>query len=296
MSDFVTTLAAETLRMSVPYATAAIGGALSEKSGVVNIALEGILLASGFAAATTAILGGSAVLGLACGIATGALLGLVHGVLAARFRVDAIVSGVALNLAAAGGTRFLLRAFFASSSNSPKIPALVSHVASSPLVRTLTDPMVLLAAFALAGAQLLLTRTRFGLNLRASGEDPTAARVVGVPVVETRVLAVVLGGAICALGGISLAYDQHQFQSGMSGGRGFIALAAVIVSRWRPPIAVLACLAFAALDALGVMLQNTTKLPPDLLAALPFVATLASLAIVRGKGSGAPAGLAKHAD
>jgi simple sugar transport system permease protein len=296
MSGFVTTLAAETLRMSVPYATAAIGGVLCEKSGVVNIALEGILLGAGFAAAAAAIGSHSAVLGLAVGILTGATLGLLHGVLAAKYRVDAIVSGVALNLAAAGGTRFLLRAFFASSSNSPKIPSLFEHAAASPLGRTLTDPMVFLAVLALVCAHLVLGRTRFGLELRACGEDPTAARVVGVSVVQTRVLAVTFGGAICALGGVALAFDQHQFQSGMSGGRGFIALAAVIVSRWRPLVAVLACLAFAALDALGVVLQNTTHLPPDLLSSLPFVATLASLAIVRRKGSGVPLGLAKHAD
>ena len=113
--------------------------------------------------------------------------------------------------------------------------------------------------------------------------------------VRTRVLAVTLGSALCALGGVALAYDQHQFQSGMSGGRGFIALAAVILSRWRPALAVLLCLGFASLDALGIVLQNSTHLPPDALAMLPFVATLGSLFFVK-RGHFAPTGLGKHAD
>jgi simple sugar transport system permease protein len=285
---------AETLRMSVPYAMAAAGGVLSEKSGVVNIGLEGILLVSGFASVACALATHSPLVGVVGGLAAGAVVGLAHGLLCARFRVDAIVSGVAVNLAAAGGTRFLLRGWFGSSSNSPGIPALVA-IPGGPFARTLLDPLFLLSVVSVVVLARMLGRTRFGLDVRAAGEDPVAAHALGVRVVRTRVLAVTLGSALCALGGVALAYDQHQFQSGMSGGRGFIALAAVILSRWRPVLAVALCLGFASLDALGIVLQNSTHLPPDALTMLPFVATLGSLFFVR-RGHFAPAGLGKHAD
>jgi simple sugar transport system permease protein len=273
---------------------AAAGGVVCEKSGVVNIGLEGILLGSGFASVAFALATGSPALGVLGGLAAGAALGLVHGVLSAKLRVDAIVSGVALNLAAAGGTRFLLRGWFGSSSNSPSIPALVA-LPGGAFARTLLDPLFILSALSVLALSYVLRRTRFGLDVRAAGEDPVAAHALGVQVVRTRVLAVTLGSAMCALGGVALSYDQHQFQSGMSGGRGFIALAAVILSRWRPLLAVLLCLGFASLDAAGIVLENSTHLPPDALAMLPFVATLASLFFVK-RGHFAPSGISKHAD
>ncbi len=284
----------ETLRMSVPYAMAAAGGVLCERSGVVNIGLEGVLLTSSFASVACALATHSPVLGVVAGLVAGGAVGLLHGTLFARLRVNAIVSGVAINLAAAGGTRFLLRGWFGSSSNSPDIPALVA-LPGGPFTRTLLDPLFLLSVVSVVVLTLALSRTRFGLDVRASGEDPVAAHALGVDVVRTRVLAVTLGSVLCALGGVALSYDQHQFQSGMSGGRGFIALAAVILSRWRPALAVVLCLGFASLDALGNVLQNSTHLPPDALSMLPFVATLASLFLVK-RGQLAPEGLGKHAD
>jgi simple sugar transport system permease protein len=164
-------------------------------------------------------------------------------------------------------------------------------------VRTLLDPFLLLT---LASAGILawsLRRTRFGLRLRACGEDPSAAQAVGVNVALTRALAVTIGGAVCGLGGTALAFELHQFQAGMTGGRGFIALAAVIVAGWRPWPAVGACFAFAALDALEIVLQNQTKAPSQIFAVLPFVATLVALALVsRGRSGLArpPAGLGSH--
>ncbi len=284
----------ETLRMSVPYAMAAAGGVLCERSGVVNIGLEGVLLTSSFASVACALATHSPVLGVVAGLVAGGAVGLLHGVLFARLRVNAIVSGVAINIAAAGGTRFLLRGWFGSSSNSPSIPALV-ELPGGPFTRTLLDPLFLLSVVSVVVLTLVLSRTRFGLDVRASGEDPVAAHALGVDVVRTRILAVTLGSVLCALGGVALSYDQHQFQSGMSGGRGFIALAAVILSRWRPALAVVLCLGFASLDALGNVLQNSTHLPPDALSMLPFVATLVSLFFVK-RGQLAPEGLGKHAD
>jgi simple sugar transport system permease protein len=287
----MTSMLTETLRMTVPYACAGLGGVLCERSGVVNIALEGTMLASALASIAVHVATGSALSGVAAGIATGATIGLVHATLTVRTRIDAIVSGLAINLAAAGGTRFLLRALYGSSSNSPSVTGF-----RAPSV--LLDPFLLATVLLVAAAAWMLHRTRFGLRLRACGEDPAAAQAVGVHVVGTRTAAVAIGSAICGLGGTALAYDLHQFQAGMTGGRGFIALAAVIVSGWRPWPAAAACLAFAALDASQIVLQNQTKIPTQILSVLPFVATLVALALVSRRRSEVrpPAGLGRHPD
>jgi ABC-type uncharacterized transport system permease subunit len=275
------TLLAQTLRMMVPYGCAALGGVWSERSGVVNIALEGMLLASGLAAVVVHVSTGSASLGVVGGVAAGASMAAVHA-LAVRARVDAIVSGIALNIAAAGGTRFLLRALYGSSSNSPGVAGFSSPLfdgtsGAALLARTAVDPLFLLGGVLTAGSAWLLFRTRFGVHVRACGENPHAAASVGLDTAALRLGAVSLGGAVCGVGGAALAFDQHQFQSGMSGGRGFIALAAVIVSGWRPGRAVLACAVFAALDATQILLQGETRVPHDLLQAVPYVATLLAL-------------------
>lgn len=279
----------ETVRMTIPYACAGLGGVLCERSGVVNIALEGTMLTAALASVAVCFATGSAPVGVAAGIAAGALVGLVHATLTTRTRIDAIVSGLAINVAAAGGTRFLLRALYGSSSNSPSIEGF-------RLPTVLLDPFLLATIALVAAAAWMLKRTRFGLRLRACGEDPSAAQAVGVHVVGTRTAAVCIGSAICGLGGTALAYDLHQFQAGMTGGRGYIALAAVIVSGWRPWPAAAACLAFAALDAAQIVMQNQTRIPPQVLSVLPFVATLVALALVSRRRSEVrpPAGLGRH--
>lgn len=290
------TMIAQTIHMAIPYACAALGGVLSERSGVVNIALEGTLLVSALASIVGTLATGSALLGASAGIVGGALVGLLHAALVVRGRMDAIVSGIALNLIAAGSSRFLLRALYGSSSNSPRINDWAYEGSSSSILRTLLDPFVFSTLLAIAFTAWLLRRTRFGLHLRACGEDPSAAQAVGIRVQSVRTAAVVLGGALAGLGGTALAFELRQFQSGMSGGRGFIALAAVIVSGWRPWPAAAACLIFASLEALQIVLQNQTRVPGQLLAVLPYVATLGVLALVGKRKRGAmraPAGIAK---
>ena len=291
---------AQTVRMAVPYSCAALAGVWSERSGVVNIALEGMLLAGGLAAVIAAHATGSAWLGLGTACAVAAAMGAVHAAAFVYGRVDAIVSGIALNLIAAGGTRFVLRALYDSSSNSPRVDgfrlsALEGGSDALLLVRTLCDPACLLTIALSLSTAWLIARTRFGLRVRASGESPEAARGAGVNVRRVRMSAVTLGAAICGLGGAALALDQHQFQSGMSGGRGFIALAAVIVSGWRPLPAVAACVVFAALDAAQIAAQDRAGAVRDLMQMLPYVGTLVVLAWIaarrKGEGGGPPAGL-----
>jgi general nucleoside transport system permease protein len=280
-----TAMLAQTVRMAVPYVCAGLGGVWSERSGVVNIALEGMLLASALAGVAAQLATGSAVAGVLAGVVTGAAIGAAHAVIVVRGGVDAIVSGLAMNLAAAGGTRFVLRSLYGSSSNSPSIRgfALASSAMDGPgagalLGRTLLDPTTLAAASLVAWSAWALADSRFGLRVRACGDSPAAVSSAGVEVSRVRIGAVTLGGAIAGLGGVALAYDQHRFQSGMSGGRGFIALAAVILSRWRPVAAALACLAFAALDAAQIVVQQETGALASVAPMLPYVATLVALA------------------
>lgn len=279
---------AQTIRSSLPYIGAAIGGTLSERSGVVNIALEGILLSSALAGVAVTQQTGSGWLGILAGAACGAAIGLVHAVLVEYGRIHAIISGVAINLVAAGGTRVILRMLYASSSNSPAIDAFRQKG-----IWKIVDPLFALIVLSLVATLFLLSKTRFGLRLRASGEAPGAAAQAGISVSAVRVLAVTLGGAICGLGGVALSFDQQQFQSGMSGGRGFIALAAVIVAGWRPGRAVIACVVFAMLDALQITLQARAAALHDVLEMLPYASTLLVLAVA-ARGSRAPAGLGVH--
>ncbi len=295
------TMLAETLRIAVPYACAAVAGVWAERSGIIQIGLEGILLTSAFISVSVTVGSGSAVLGLVAGVAAGALLSLFHAVLVERARIDAVVSGIALNLLAFAGTRMSLRGLYGSSSNSPSIEAFrfgpTGASGLALLARVLCDPVTILAVAATAATPFLLARTRFGLRTRAAGENPAAAAVSGVDVRRVRYTALLVSGAICALGGVHLAFDQHRFESGMSNGRGFIALAAVVVSGWRAERAVLACIAFGALEALQIVLQGQAKRSAgtDLIQLLPYVATLLVLGFAAGRAA-APRGLGKHED
>jgi ABC-type uncharacterized transport system permease subunit len=295
------TMLAETLRIAVPYACASIGGIWAERAGIIHIGLEGVLLTSAFTSVAVAVATGSAALGLAAGVAAGAAISLVHALLVERARVHAVVSGIALNLLAFAGTRLALRGLYDSASNSPSIPGFrFGPTGASGLAllgRVLLDPVTILAVAAAVATPFVLSRTRFGLRARASGENPVAAASVGIDVPRVRTLALLLSGAICALGGVHLAFDQHRFESGMSNGRGFMALAAVVVSGWRAERAVLACIVFGALEALQIVLQDqaTRSAGADLIQLLPYVATLLVLGFAAGR-SAAPKGLGKHAD
>lgn len=298
---FSLTMLAETLRIATPYACAAVGGIWAERSGVIQIGLEGVLLISAFTSVAVAATSGSATLGVVAGIGAGALFSLLHGLLVERARVHAVISGIALNLLAYAGTRLALRGLFDSASNSPSIagfrlgPTGTGGVAL--LARFFLDPITLVAILCAVLTPYVLARTRFGLRVRAAGENPVAAASVGIDVPRVRLLALAVSGAVCALGGIHLAFDQHRFESGMSNGRGFMALAAVVVSGWRAGRAVLACVVFGALEALQIVLQGEAqhRAGAELIQLLPYVATLLVLGFAAGR-SAAPEGLGKHAE
>jgi len=291
---FTIAFLAQLLRIAVPYACAAMGGVTSERSGTVDLALEGKLLMGAFGAAVFGISSGSAVIGVLGGVFVGGLVGLLHAIVAVRLRADGVVTGVAINLLAVGLTRLLLRLLYDSSSNSPKLPNLVGDPSGgggvAALVHVLTHPLFLATVAAVVLVHVMISRTRFGLRLRSVGEHPEAAESLGVRPARIRTFAVVLSGAIAGLGGAWLAFDQRQFTHEMSAGRGFIALAAVIVGGWRPLPAALACLAFGLLEALQIALQGVAQLPSQLVSALPFVVTIIAVAGLVGR-SRAPAAL-----
>ena len=225
---------AQTLRIAIPYLFAAAGGVVSERAGLIGLTLEGYMLGGAFGAALGTYYGHSAWIGVLSGIGGGALLALVYGVSAIRFRADQVVIGIAINLLAIGLTRFFLRLAFGSSSNSPRVAGFGAEQAGTGVLALLSNPMIWLGLIAIPVMGWVLYRTPFGLRVRAVGEHPVAARSVGIPVQRVRYSAVILSGILAGLGGVYLVLDQHQFTDQMTAGRGFIALAATIFGRWDP--------------------------------------------------------------
>ena len=282
---------AQVLRIAVPYLFAAAGGVLSERAGIIALTLEGYLIAGAFGATVATYYTQSPWVGLGAALLLGTLVALLHAIATIRFKADQVVSAVALNLLMGGACAFFLRLLFDSSANSPRIPALGDGLGSG-LAATFGQPLVWMAFLALPGVGWLLGRTTFGLRARASGEYPQAASSLGVSVPRVRLTAVLLSGAITALGGAYLAFDQHKFTDGMSAGRGFIALAAVIFGRWEAPRAFVACLLFAAAETMQIRLQGSPLLPSQFVEMIPYVLTIVALAGFVGK-SAAPSALGK---
>ena len=282
----------QTFRIAIPYLFASAGGVISERVGLIGLTLEGYMLGGAFCAVIATEATGSPWVGVLAGMTGGSLLALLYAVGSVRFRANQVIVGVALNLLVVGLTRFFLRLFYDSSSNSPRVEGFIVEQSGSGVAALAQDPLVWLGVLAVVFVAWMLYRTPFGLRIRAVGEHPEAARSVGVPVAKVRYLAAALSGAIAALGGVYLALDQHQFTDGMSAGRGFIALAAVIFGRWDPKRVALACLLFAAAETLQIQLQGSQAIPSQFVEMIPYVLTIVALATVVGRAS-APAALGK---
>jgi simple sugar transport system permease protein len=285
---------AQTLRIAVPYLFAANGGVISERSGLIALGLEGYMLGGAFTGALASYYSGSAWVGLLGAAAGGTALALLYAVTAVRFRADQVVVGIAINLLVIGATSFFLRLAFNSSANSPRIPGFGAEQSSLGM-SLVSNPLIWLGILSVAFVAWLLYRTPFGLRVRAVGEHPAAATSVGIPVARVRYLSAALSGALAGLGGAYLAFDQHQFSAEMTAGRGFIALAAVIFGRWDPLRASLACLLFAAAEALQIHLQGSQAIPSQFVEMIPYVLTIVALAGVVGRAV-APAALGKTAE
>jgi simple sugar transport system permease protein len=264
---------ASTIRLSTPLLLAALGGLFSERSGVINIALEGLMLAGAFTAAAVTHYAGSPFVGLAAAIGAGIVVAGIHAVACIRFRADQVVTGTAINILMTGVPALLSGAFFLSSGATPQIPReqLIPYT-----------PVVL--AFALVGVSwYVLYRTPFGLRLRAVGENPEAADAAGVSVARMRYSGVLISGALAAIGGAYISIGQSSlFTRNMTAGRGFIALAALIFGKWKPVPTMLACLLFGFADALQIQLQGVpirgVEIPNQFIQIIPYVLTIVVLA------------------
>jgi simple sugar transport system permease protein len=277
-------LAAQMIRIAIPYLFAASGGVLAERAGIVSLALEGFMLTGAFAAAVGSWMTGDPWLGVLCGVVAGALFGLVHAVATIRFRADQVVAGIAINLLVIGLTRLGLQLAFDSSSNSPRVEGFAAETGGGGLLlATLQNPLVIAGLLVVPLLTWIMYRTPFGLRVRSVGEHPAAAASLGVRVPRVRYLAVTMSGVLASLGGVYLALDQHQFTDNMTAGRGFIALAAVIFGRWDPARAGIACFLFAAAETLQIALQGAQLLPSQFVQMIPYVLTIVALAGLVGR-------------
>ena len=281
--------AAATLRITVPYALGAMGASIGERGGVVCLAIEGLMLHGALAYVLGAWFLHDPWLALLCAVLAGIATAGLHALVTVAFRADQITSGIGINLLAAGLTRFVLVTVFHSSSNSPRVAGLpdlpIGAVAAIPgLGPLLATPLVLLTLLLVPLVAWLLFRTPFGLRLRATGELPAASATLGLSVAWLRTSGVLACGALSGLAGAWLASEQHSFTDGMTGGRGYIAIAAMIVGKWHPAGAAAACLLFGATEAAQIALQGS-GFPSALLQALPYAVTMLALAGFIGRAT-----------
>jgi general nucleoside transport system permease protein len=276
MSEILTVaLIWSTIRLSTPLILAALGGLFSERSGVINIALEGMMLAGAFTAASMTYASGNPFVGLVAGMLAGMLIAAIHAVACIRYKADQVVTGTAINILMLGMPAFLSGAFFLSSGSTPQLPK--DH---------LIPWTPILIAFALVPITwYVLYKTPFGLRLRAVGENPEAADAAGVPVARMRYAGVLLSGVLAGIGGAYLSIGQSSlFTRNMTSGRGFIALAALIFGKWRPVQTLLACLLFGFTEAISIQMQGVVKLPSgedipvQFIQMVPYVLTIIVLA------------------
>ena len=295
-----------TFRVATPLVLAALAGLFSERSGVVDIGLEGKMLGGAFAAATVAAVTGSAWLGLGAGILAAVCLAMLHGFACITHRGDQIISGVAINILVAGLAPTLGIAWFARGGQTPtlegdqRFTAITlpgaEAVADWPIIGQLYSELisghnilVYFAAVAVPVTAWILYRTRFGLRLRAVGENPAAVDTAGISVIWLRYRAVMVTGLLCGVAGTYLSVAHNaSFVRDMTAGKGFLALAALIFAKWRPVPVLLTCLLFGFLEALearmqGVEIPGIGTIPVQFIQALPYVLTVVLLAGFIGK-------------
>ncbi len=278
---FITILIFATIRNATPLIFAALGGMFSERSGVINIALEGLMLAGAFTAAVATYQLQNPYLGFLCGIGAGAVVALIYAISVIQFEADQVVAGFGINILMVGLPAVISAAVYDSAGSTPqidiayKIPEYFNSVSLASILAFALVPL----------CWYVLYKTPFGLRLRATGENPAAADAAGVNVKRLRYFAVILSGILAAAGGAYLSIGQSSlFTRGMSAGRGFIALAALILAKWKPVPVLFACLFFGFTEALSVLLQGVIKMPSgedipvQFIQIIPYVLTIIVLA------------------
>ena len=309
MSDLIAALIptlAGTLRTATPLMLCAMGGLFSERSGIIDVGLEGKMLAGAFAACTIAALTGSAWLALLGAIGVAVALAALHGYAAITHRGNQVVSGVAINILASGLTMVFGNAWFGQGGQTPALAPTArfmpiifpgaDSIAHLPLIGPVyallfsgNSLLVYVALFSVAATWWVVSKTRFGLRLRAVGEAPAAIDAAGISVTWLRYRALLLCGVLTGIAGTYIGIAQNaNFSKDMSAGQGYIALAALIFGKWRPLPAFGACLIFGLLDAVAIRLQGTSvpvigAVPVQLIQALPYLLTVVLLAGLIGR-------------
>lgn len=277
---------ATALRLSTPLTLASLGGYCSERSGTVNIGLEGMMLIGAFAAAAAADATHSAWIGVGAGLFAALLLASLHAYLCVNLKADQIISGMAVNFLAAGLPPVVSKALYEMSGGTPMLDEPGERIAQVSGI----SPMVGLAFLMVAIFAVIHRSTRLGQYLRFAGEQPEALKSQGISVKRVRWMGILLSGALCGLAGAYLSIDHGGgFSRNMTAGRGFIALAALIIGRWTPLGAWIATLAFGVIEATQILLQGVSlpggqTVPVQWIQMLPYVATLAILAGALGRG------------
>ncbi|WP_424965090.1 MULTISPECIES: ABC transporter permease [unclassified Dinoroseobacter] len=305
--DFATLLQVldSTIRLATPLLLACLAGLFSERAGIFDIGLEGKMLAAAFLSAAVAAVTGSVWVGLLAGIFAALLFSAIHGLASITFRGNQLISGVAINFLAAGLTVLIAQSWFSQGGRTPSLlggarfepitlpfaEALQGVPIFGPIYYELISGhtiLVYVAMLAVPATWYILFRTRFGLRLRAVGENPAAVDTAGISVVGLRYAAVGICGLLCGLAGAYLATGLSAgFVKDMTAGRGYIALAALIFAKWRPWYALMACLLFGFLEAIANRFQNieilSIPIPVQLMQALPYILTVVILAGFVGK-------------
>jgi ABC-type uncharacterized transport system permease subunit len=278
MDHFIFILLASTIRGSLPLIFASLGGLFSERSGVVNIALEGMMLMGAFAAASVTLATHNPWYGLLASVGAGGLMAFIYALFVVRLKANQVVTGVAINMLASGLTPFLLKILYGSTASSPSIP-LEDRLGYFPLI---------LCAVIIGIVVYFYHKTPGGLAMQFAGEHPEALETSGVSVNALRMKCVVMSGILSGLGGATLSLHLSSlFSNQMTGGRGFMALAALILGKWKPIPTVLACLFFGVFDSLQMQIQGQSSLtkliPVQFIQILPYVVTLVVLTGLVGK-------------
>jgi len=263
------------IRLATPLLFAALGGMFSERAGVINIALEGLMLAGAFTAAVATYELSDPYIGFLCGVAVGGIVAFLYAVAVIRYEADQVVTGFAISMLMLGLPAVISSRIYDSAGSTQQIakefllPELFNRVSIASILALLLVPV----------CWYVMTRTPFGLRLRAAGENPEAADAAGVNVITLRYVAVVISGLLAAAGGAYLSIGQSSlFTRGMTAGRGYIALAALILAKWKPVPVLFACLFFGLTEALAIQAQGMLDMPVQFIQMIPYVLTIIVLA------------------
>ncbi|MFT3744087.1 MAG: ABC transporter permease [Pyrinomonadaceae bacterium] len=278
---FLLILLFSAIRLATPLIFAALGGMFSERAGVINIALEGLMLAGAFTAAVATYELQNPYIGFLCGVAVGGIVALIFAVAVIKFEADQVVTGFAVSLLMLGLPAVISSRIYDSAGSTQQIakqfllPEYFNRISIASLLAFALVPM----------CWYILYKTPFGLRIRAAGENPEAADAAGVNVITLRYVAVVISGLLAAAGGAYLSIGQSSlFTRGMTAGRGYIALAALILAKWKPVPVLIACLFFGFTEALAIQMQGVIKMPSgedvpvQFIQMIPYVLTIIVLA------------------